>query len=241
MKNRLIVSVTVLAMLTVFSAGVFAKRQQSAPTAQNASSPATSTSTRPDFTGLWMVHKNLYSLASDEGVMTEWGQAKFKTNVSDGDPSLRCFPMGVPHIMAVPFPLEIVQTPARLIMLFEFDHHVREIFTDGREHPKDVDPKWMGHSTGKWDGDTRVVDTVGLNDKVWIDLLGHPQSEQLHVVERLRLSDPETLEDNITINDPKSYTRPLTTKVVYTLRKGWNLEEFSCAENNPRISGAKKK
>ena len=93
-------------------------------------------------------------------------------------------------------------------MMFEYDHYQRLIYTNRREHPKDLDLSWMGDSIGHWEGSTRVVDTVGLNDKTWLDQVGHPHSTALHVVERLHRVDRETLVDDITIDDPKAYTKP---------------------------------
>ena len=75
-------------------------------------------------------------------------------------------------------------------MLFEYDHFVRQIFTDGRKHPEDMVPSWMGDSIGKWEGDTLVVDSIGFNDKTWLDQVGHPHSEELHLVERIRRAEP---------------------------------------------------
>ena len=91
--------------------------------------------------------------------------------------------------------MEIAHIPGRVLMLFEYDHFVRNIFTDGREHPKDLNPSWMGDSIGKWEGDTLVVDTVGFNDKTWLDNDGHPHTEDLHVVERIRRVNHDTPDD----------------------------------------------
>jgi hypothetical protein len=115
-------------------------------------------------------------------------------------------------------------------MLFEFDHFFRTIYTDGRDHPKDLDPTWMGNAVGHWEGDTLVVDTVGFNDKTWIDRAGHPHSDQLHVIERIRRTDHDTLQDDITIDDPKAYTKPWTTRKMFKLHADWELLEDICEE-----------
>ncbi len=91
--------------------------------------------------------------------------------------------------------MEIAHIPGRVLMLFEYDHFVRNIFTDGRQHPSDLSPSWMGDAIGKWEGDTLVVDTVGFNDKTWLDNDGLPHSEDLHVVERIRRVNHDTLDD----------------------------------------------
>ena len=120
--------------------------------------------------------------------MTPWGLAKFKTarpNIGPGavsiaktnDPVMNCLPPGVPRIyLQRGSPMEILQVPGRVLMLFEYDHFVRQIFTDGRPHMPDAPPTWMGDAIGKWEGDTLVVDTVNFNDKTWLDMSGHPHS-----------------------------------------------------------------
>jgi hypothetical protein len=131
-----------------------------------------------------------YSFTPTIPPMTPWGKARYlAAKPSYGpraaDPSTDyvnpttgkdpgCLPPGVPRIYIQPFLFEIVQTPGRVLELFEFDHHIRQIFTDGREHPKDPDHTWMGDSIGRYEGDALVVDTVSLNDKTWIDRGGFP-------------------------------------------------------------------
>jgi hypothetical protein len=127
--------------------------------------------------------------------------------------------------------MEIVQTPGRVLIIYEFDHFVRQIWTDGREHVKDLPGTWMGDSIGKWEGDTLVVDTTGFNDKTWVDRAGHPHSEDLHVVERIRRADPKTLQVDITIEDPKAYTKPWGGQLLFTARPDWNISELVCLDN----------
>jgi hypothetical protein len=129
------------------------------------------------------------------------------------------------------FPMEIVQIPGRVIMFFEYDHYVRQIFTDGRPH-QNLTPTWMGDSIGKWQGDSFVIDTNGFNDKTWIDNEGHPHSDALHVIERIRRIDHQTMEDDINLEDPKAYTTTLTTKRILTLKAGWNIVEYICEDND---------
>ena len=152
--------------------------------------------------------------------MTPWGEAKYKVakpNVGPhqvplsqtNDPVSSCFPPGVPRIyLQRGLPFEIMQIPGRVVMLFEYDHFVRQIFTDGRQHPQDINPSWMGDSIGRWDGDTLVVDTVGFNDKTWLDQVGHPHSDALHLVERIQRVNHDALTIDIAIDDPKAYTKP---------------------------------
>jgi hypothetical protein len=142
-----------------------------------------------------------------------------------------CFPPGVPRIYLHPFPVEIIQVPGRVIMLFEFDHFIRQIFTDGREHNTDLGPTWMGDSIGKWEGDTLVVDTTGFNDKTWLDRGGHPHSDQLHLVERFRRTDLNTMQDDVTIEDPKAYTKSWDAHLIFQLHPKWNIMEQVCEDN----------
>jgi len=189
----------------------------------------------------------VYAFSPDIPPMTPWGMKKYlATKPSYGprgvDPStdyvnpttgkdVGCLPPGVPRIYIQPFVFEIVQIHGRVLELFEFDHHMRQIYTDGRQHPKDPDPTWMGDSVGWYEGDALVVDSVGFNDKTWIDRAGLPHSDQLHVVERLRRPQPETLELNLTIEDPKTYTKTWTGYRKFKLRPTWSLKEFICADN----------
>ena len=108
--------------------------------------------------------------------------------------------------MLLPFPMQIVQTRDETLLIFEYDHFVRQIYMNRKQHPKNLDSTWMGDSIGRWDGDTLVVDTAGLNEKTWLDQSGHPHSSALHVIERMRRIDHNTLVDDITIDDPQAYT-----------------------------------
>ena len=99
----------------------------------------------------------------------------------------------MPRLYLQPFPLEIIQVPGRVIMLFEFSHFIRQIYTDGRKHNTDLGPTWLGDAIGHWEGDTLVVDTIGFNDKTWTDRAGHPHSTDMHLVERIRRVDEKTL------------------------------------------------
>jgi hypothetical protein len=136
----------------------------------------------------------------------------------DSDPSNSCFPPGPTRIFTAPRPFEIRQTAQVVYILSEMDHWVRRIYMDEREHPDGYPSTWMGHSIGKYDGSTLVVDTVSVNDSTWIDALGHPHSDALHLVERIRRPNHDTLEIEVTFEDPKAYTKPWTGKKVYQLQ-----------------------
>jgi hypothetical protein len=116
--------------------------------------------------------------------------------------------------------------------LFEGNiHSYRQIFMDGRKHPLDLDPTWYGHSVGRREGDTLVVDTIGFNDKFWFDFVGHPHTEQLHTVERYRRTGLGTLVEEVTIEDPGAYTRPFTITGAHILLPNDQLMEYVCQEN----------
>jgi hypothetical protein len=150
----------------------------------------------------------------------------------DSDPSNSCFPPGPTRIFTIPRPLEIRQTPEVVYILSEMDHWVRRIYMDGRGHPDGYPSTWMGHSVGKYEGNTLVVDTAAINETTWIDALGHPHSDALHLVERIRRLNHDTLEIEVTFEDPKAYTRPWTGKKVYQLQPpSYELkEEVICEE-----------
>jgi len=172
--------------------------------------------------------------------MTPWAQARFdaakpgygpRAVASGNDPILRCNPSGIPRVLLYPNPFEIVQTPDRVFMFFEREHLWRQIWIDGRAHPKDLEPTWMGDSVGHWEGDTFVVDTIGLNDKSWLDLWGHPHSEALHLVERYRRVDQGTMTMQLTVEDPTAYTATWVsdTKIFKLLPKNKSaMDELFC-------------
>ena len=212
--------------------------------------------TRPDLSGVWRRSRRppndkrkytLYEIAltltNEEPPMTPWGLEKFKaakpnvgphavTLAQTNDPVAQCFPPGVPKIYLVRgAPFEILQAPGRMMMYFEYDHFVREIFTDGRQHTADLNPTWMGESIGKWEGNTLVVDSIGFNEKTWLDYAGHPHSDQLHLVERIHRINHDALLDDITIEDPKAYAKPWVSHMVFDLKPDWKIEETICEDN----------
>lgn len=150
-----------------------------------------------------------------------------KTN----DPNLACLPEGMPRFMFVPLPMEILQLPERVIIIHESMDVLRQIYMN-RKHRDDLYPTYAGDSIGKWEGDTLVVDTIGFNDKTWVDSAGLPHSEAMHVIERIHRADHETLVDDMTIEDPKAFTKPITAQQVYKLKPGWEIQEYVCEENN---------
>jgi hypothetical protein len=124
-----------------------------------------------------------------------------------------------------------------VILLFEGETPgYRQVFLDGRSHPAAFGPTWMGHSVGRWEGDTLVIDTVGFNDRGWIDFQGHPHTEMLHVVQRIRRPDLGHLEIAITVEDPGAYRKPWTTNKTATLAPDEEILEYICNENNRDVA-----
>jgi hypothetical protein len=183
-----------------------------------------------------------YEFTKEEPPMTEWGLAQYKAAkpsfgphavpvAETNDPMYHtCVPLGFPHIYLYPLPLQIVQTPSEVIMLFEWDSLRHHIYTDGRGHDSALGPSWMGDAIGRWEGDTLVVDTVNVNDKTWLDRIGHPHTEQLHVIERIRRIDHDHLVNDITFEDPKAYTKPWSAHLPYALKPKWTLAEQFCED-----------
>lgn len=201
-----------------------------------------------DLSGIWNGYRpeserafGGWAFSSELPSMTPWAQTRFEeakptfgpnsfSVTETNDPVYECFPPGMPRIYFHPFPMEIIQTPGRVLMMFEYDHLIRQIYTDGREHRTDLAPSWMGDATGHWEGDTLVVETVNFNDKTWIDRRGVPHSEELRVVERIRRTDESSLQIDITIEDPIAFTKTWTGRRHYRT-VDWDVEEFICMDN----------
>ena len=166
----------------------------------------------------------------DEPRMLPWAEKQYnavREGLTDpnGNPSQErvpswggCMPQGPTELLRGRA-FELRQFPDVVLLLFDRDHAVRRIYMDGRGHPKDLKPTWNGHSIGSYEGDTLVVDTVGINDKSWLDAQGHPHTDALHVVERLRRLNQDTLEVEFTFDDPKAYEKAWKKKVVHRLRE----------------------
>jgi hypothetical protein len=158
-------------------------------------------------------------------------------NESKYDPEGYCLPPGGPRMMATPYPMEIIQVPEqkRIFMTFEGATHIwREIYMDGRPHPAGdaLNPTYLGHSVGRWEGDTLVIDVVGFNEATWIDYSGHPHTDLLHVVEKLTRRNKNTLHYEVTIDDPGAYSKPWTAAWNIRWQPKAELAEYICQENN---------
>jgi hypothetical protein len=242
MRNPLLGLGLFLSAALAFSPSLFAQTadQQGMASVQPAASTA-------DLSGLWIrlrdpSHSPInLDFGKALSPMTPWAEAKFKAANSVyrssspstvlSDPIFSCYPPGVPRIYLLNFPVQIVQIPGQVIMLFEFDHFVRRIYTDGRPHDKDAGPLWMGDSIGRWEGDTLVTDTISFNDKTTLDREGYPHSDALHLVERIRRVAHDSLAIDLTVDDPKAYTKPWEAKLIFQLRPDWKIMEHVCEDN----------
>jgi len=197
-----------------------------------------------DLSGVWVEQGrqsvSLMTDAKQEPPLTRWGKAQLKAAKSADqkkqiggagadDPHKFCDPVGVPRADLTKRPIEIVETPDEVFIFYEEDHSWRQIYMDGRALPEGPDPSFLGYSVGKWEGDTLVVDTVGLNDKTWLDGVGRPHSDALHVVERIRRTGADALQITLTIEDPKAYSKTWTSAPRTLDRKrGYELTEDYC-------------
>lgn len=170
--------------------------------------------------------------------MQPWNKAMMEyhvANISKYDPEGFCLPPGGPRAMATPYPAEIIQHRDRIIIIFEGGGHVwREIHMDKREHPSEdeLNPTYFGHSVGHWDGDTLVVDTVGYNEKTWLDYWGHMHTEQLHTIEYITRPNKETLHYRVMIDDPGAYTEQWISEWDIPWQEERELADYICQENN---------
>ena len=183
---------------------------------------------KPDLSGVWNSNDDPNP---EEPSMLPWAAALSKKWLEDGlreSPSGFCLPGG--PLITGPLLYRIVQTPALFLTLAEDVVAVRQVFLDGRTHPKDLNPTWMGHSIGHWEGDVLVIDTVGMNDKSWLNI--YPHTEQLHLIERYHRTDLAHLQVDITIEDPGAFTKPWTIHSVWNLAPGEEIGEYVCNENN---------
>ena len=191
---------------------------------------------RPDFSGIWRAatSKYLFNITADigEAPFQPWAAELYKRrsdSLGKDRPSERCIPHGIPDGMLVPnSPFKIVQTPGEMVILYEEFNHFRQIFTDGRGFPPETSPSWFGYSIGRWDGDTFVAETTGFNDQSWFDDPGHPHSDALRVTEQFRRPDFGHMTVEVTIDDPKAYTKPWSVKIPFNLLPDTELIESIC-------------
>jgi hypothetical protein len=213
--------------------------------AQNSARPGEAKNT-PDLSGIWTQQPGRLPgrFGAEDVPLQPWALEIYKANrqgvtnpresgLNGLDPEMYCLPEGIPRVLTMPPPFELVQAPGRIYMLFQSLQNPlpRYIYTDGQGHPDGYPVTAMGHSIGRWDGDTLVVDTVAIDEVTWLDDAGTPHSDALHVVERLRRVDHETLEIEFRFEDPKAFTKPWTAKKVYKLTPDWQyIPGFTCED-----------
>jgi hypothetical protein len=211
---------------------------------------------KPDFSGVW--ENDGYNPSSAEGLgpvprtvffelsfgmngappYQPWAAelaARRKEDEAKDNPDARCLPIGPLQMLAHPLPKKIVQNPGLMVILHERDMEFRQIYTDGRRLPEDPQPSWYGYSTGRWEGDTLVVETNGLRDGLWADFWGSPLTDAARLTERYRRPNFGTLEIQVTVNDPKAYLRPFTVNVNQHLALDTDLLEYACLENEKDV------
>jgi len=241
MRNRWMCLVFAILTVLAFSPAILAQTSERSP-AKKAQIAAHA----PDLSGVWAnitPSGPTFNPKADPSFQP-WAEAKWKVTKNtdpgqtfsngrvDLDPTVAsCFPSGMPRLMTEVFPFEIIQVRDRVLLLFERDYAVSHIWTDGRKLPEDPDPTYMGQSVGKWEGDTLVFETNGLKDITWLDRAGHPHSDALHVVGRMRRVNHDRLQIDWTFDDPKAFTKPWTGQSIYRYHPDWTLEEFISCED----------
>jgi hypothetical protein len=210
----------------------------------------------PDLSGVWLpdtdplpegvtlieagqdLPRHMINIAADlspeEVELRPWAAALLEQRLANrgvDSPMAHCKPTGVPLLNAVVLPYKIVQTRDLVVVLYEENSDFRQIFLDGREPVDEPLPRWMGYSSGRWEDDELVVETVGLTEESWLDGMGHPHSGSLRVIERFRRPDAGHLAIETTIDDPEAYARPITYTVTATALPDDDLLEYFCTEN----------
>jgi len=160
-----------------------------------------------------------------------WAAELVKQRFSKDDPHVRCLPDNPPRTWGMPHLTKAIHTPRLLVLLYEVNAMYRQIFIDGRPQPDDPNPSWNGYSTATWDRDTLVIETTGFRDDLWIDMNGAPLTSAGKMTERLRRPNFGTLEVEITVDDPKAYTRPWTVSIKEGLEIDTELIDEICLEN----------
>lgn len=200
------------------------------------------TSGKVDFSGVWakayvpdMTQDGQDQKGAGELPFTPWGADDWKHyDAAEGDYTGACLPFGMTRSINTPEPMQIMQSDTYLAFLFEQNSWFTVVPIDGRAHLKGI-PTWFGDSVGHWEGDTLVVDTVNFNDMTRLDTVGHPHSDQLHLTQRFSRPDLGHMSYEVTVDDPKTFTRTWKNARTFTLRADWEMMEYSCEENNKSL------
>ena len=194
----------------------------------------------PDFDGLWEPLPDPTFGAGSQIIMTPeyashaeaYRKAEARGDIQDS-PAANCVPMGMPIAMRDPYPFEILITPGKVTLIIEAHSQWRQIFTDGRALPEDPDPSFNGHSIGQWEGDTLIVESIGFDTATAMGRsFGERHSDQMRIVERMRLTDEDTLEIETIVYDSEALLEPWVTTIAYGRHRDWTLTEYICQQNN---------
>jgi len=197
---------------------------------------------RPDFTGLWIGQAADISVLVKPGeiVLTPYGAERYKKVDMANAPSYKCLPYGPTRGLQSTNPFQFVQTPELIAIITEHIDY-RMIYLDGRKHPEDIldYPEWMGHSIGRWEGDTLVVDTIGMREETWLDTSGFEHSAMLHLTERFQKSAPDSIRLTVTVEDPVFYAKPFSySRNLRRMGKDVRLMPARCADNENSLVDA---
>jgi hypothetical protein len=196
----------------------------------------------PDFTGVWEAAGGAAGAASRPALTSAY-EAKWKAYQAappEDSESANCLPPGMPRIMGQPYPMEFLLTPGKVTIVIEAYTQVRHIYTDGRPLPEDPDLEFHGTSVGRWEGDTLVVETIGFSPLTEIER-GLPHSGEMRIVERFRLTDPDTMSIQTTITDPDVLAAPYVSARTLRRHRNWTIAEYICEENNRNFTDEKGK
>jgi hypothetical protein len=221
-------ALTIVALIATIAAGC--RTESAAPAAVPT----------PDLSGLWQgpYTPNLAAAYGKELPLTPFGAERWAKVDTANDPTGFCLPVGPARGIQAPFPLQIVQSPGLVAILFEYQRTYRMVYTDGRKPPDDIHdyPEWMGFSTGRWEGATLVVDTIAIDERTWLDTAGHQHSDKLRLTERFTKVDDNTIEWSVTFDDPVYFTQPWTIqRPLRRPKEGDRIMSYSCEENNKDI------
>jgi hypothetical protein len=211
---------------------------------------------RPDFSGMWFANVPSRDFCREKDCIqeermareqiniginlkgglpyTEWSQEQMTIRRANGgreDPHTYCMPPNFPRAWTLPQHTRVVQTPSMMVLLHEFNGAYREIYLDGRPLPVNPNPTWNGYSTGRWEGDTLVIETNGIRDDMWLDIQGSPITESARVTERLRRVNFGLMQVEIAVNDPKAYTRPWSVTIEMAAIVDTQMLEEICMDN----------
>ncbi len=206
-------------------------------------SVSASAQARPDFRGVWLASAADIStllLPGEEISFTATGAERYRKVDMANSPSYKCLPYGPTRGLQSTNPFQIIQTPDLFAIITEHIDY-RLIYTDGRKHPEDIldYPEWMGHSIGRWEGDTLVVDTIGMREETWLDTAGFEHSDKLHLTERFQKTGPDNFRLTVTVEDPVFFTKPFTySRVARRVPKDVRLMPARCADNENSLVDA---